>query len=81
MSQLREYIEKHPSQTQRLIGVDYAQLIELIKQAENLHNKKQQVVEQKKTKLIKGGGGRQQKLNLSNPFLLRLYHFSKNMQQ
>lgn len=74
MSQLREYIEKHPSQTKRLIGGDYAQLIELIKQAENLHNQKQQVVEQKKTKLIKGGGGRQQKLNLSNPFLLKLVY-------
>ncbi len=40
MSQLREYIEKHPSETQRLVGVDYAQLIELIKQAENLQTAK-----------------------------------------
>ncbi len=74
MSQLREYIEKHPLETQRLVGVDYAQLIELIKQAENLHNQKQQVVEQKKTRLIKGGGGRQPKLNLSDQILLTLVY-------
>lgn len=74
MSQLREYIEKHSSETQRLVGVGYAQLIELIKQAENLHNQKQQVVEQKKTRLIKGGGGRQPKLNLSDQILLTLVY-------
>ena len=34
MSQLREYIEKHPSETQRMLGIDYDQLIQLITQAE-----------------------------------------------
>ena len=38
MSQLREYIEKHPSETQRLLGMDYDQLIELITHAQNLYN-------------------------------------------
>jgi len=33
MSQSREYIEKHPSETQRLLGRDYDQLIELITNA------------------------------------------------
>jgi nicotinamide riboside kinase len=37
MSYLREYIEKHPSETQRLLGIDYDQLIELITNAEDLY--------------------------------------------
>ncbi|MBD2186036.1 hypothetical protein H6S82_06875 [Planktothrix sp. FACHB-1355] len=36
MSQVREYIEKHPSETQRLVGVDYEQLIESIGLAERI---------------------------------------------
>jgi hypothetical protein len=38
MSQLREHIERHPSETTRLLGLDYDQLIELITHAENLYN-------------------------------------------
>lgn len=52
MSQLREYIEKHPSEAQRLVGLDYERLIELINQAESLHNQKQKAIEQKKTRII-----------------------------
>jgi len=72
MSLLREYIEKHPSEAQRLVGLDYAQLMELISQAERLHNQKQLAAEQKKTRIIKAGGGRQPKLSLSDQVLLTL---------
>lgn len=74
MSQLREYIEKHPSEAQRLVGVDYEQLIELIGLAERLHQQKQLAVEQRKTRIIKGGGGRQPKLNLTDQVLLTLVY-------
>ena len=33
MSQLREYLEKPPSETPRMLGIDYDQLIELITNA------------------------------------------------
>ncbi|MFB2967445.1 transposase family protein [Aerosakkonema sp. BLCC-F183] len=74
MSQLREYIEKHPSETQRLVGVDYEQLIELSGLAERLHKQKQLAAEQRKTRIIKAGGGRQPKLNLSDQVLLTLVY-------
>jgi hypothetical protein len=74
MSQLREYIEKHPSEAQRLVGPYYAQLMELISQAERLHNQKQLATEQKKTRIIKAGGGRQPKLSLSDQVLLTLIY-------
>jgi len=46
MSQLREHIERYPSETTRLLGLDYDQLIGLITHAENLYN------QQKKFKII-----------------------------
>jgi hypothetical protein len=74
MSQLRDYIQKHPSSAQRLVGLDYAQLMELIGQAERLHNQKKLADEQKKTRIIKAGGGRQPKLSLSDQVLLTLVY-------
>ena len=41
MSQLQEYIDKHPSETQRLLGMNYEQLMNLIVQAEGLQAQKQ----------------------------------------
>ena len=74
MSQLRDYIQKHPSEAQRLMGLYYAQLMELISQAERLHDRKQLAAEQKKTRIIKAGGGRQPKLSLRDQVLLMLIY-------
>jgi hypothetical protein len=74
MSQLKEYIETHPSEAKRLVGLDYEQLMELISQAERLHNQKQQVGELKKTRIIKSGGGRQPKLSRTDQVLLTLVY-------
>ena len=38
MSQLCEHIERHPSETTKLLGLDYDQLIGLITHSENLYN-------------------------------------------
>jgi hypothetical protein len=56
------------------VGLDYAQLMELIGQAERLHNQKKLADEQKKTRIIKAGGGRQPKLSLSDQVLLTLVY-------
>lgn len=74
MSQLREYIEKHPSETQRLVGLDYEPLMKLISHAEKLHHQKQRVAELEKTRLIKAGGGRPPKLSVSDQILLTLVY-------
>ena len=68
LSQLREYIEKHPSQTQRLLGMDYDKLIELITHAQNLYNHQKKLQEIHKTRLIKAGSGRQPKLAIATNF-------------
>ena len=53
MSQLREHIERYPSETTRLLGLDYDQLIKLITHAENLYNQQKKVHNNSKTSIIK----------------------------
>ncbi|WP_293359857.1 MULTISPECIES: hypothetical protein [unclassified Microcoleus] len=47
MSQLREYLEKHPSETQRMLGIDYDQLIQLIPNAENMYARQKEPINQR----------------------------------
>ncbi len=72
LSQLREYIEKHPSETERLLGMDYDQLIELITHAENLYNHPKKLEWIHKTRLIKAKAGSdlQPKLAIADQLLL-----------
>lgn len=72
MSQLREYLEKHPSETQRMLGIDYDQLIELITHAENLYARHKKQQESQKIRIIKPGSGRPPKLTLADQILLTL---------
>jgi len=58
MSDILSYIQNNPQETQRLIGVKYKQLKQLMKQAITLHTEKQQEREAKKIRIINKGGGR-----------------------
>jgi len=74
MSSIREYIEKNPQETQRLLGVDYEQLQQLIAQGEARHAQKQVEIEQSKVRLIKAGGGRKTKLAVPDQIILTLLY-------
>jgi hypothetical protein len=74
MSQLREHIERHPSETTRLLGLDYDQLIGLITHAENLYNQQKKVQDNSKIRIIKCGGGRPPKLDIADQILLTLVY-------
>ena len=41
MSSIVNYIEENPKETQRLIGLEYVQLQQLIQNASRLHHEKQ----------------------------------------
>ena len=43
-----DYIQKHPQETKRLLGIDYEQLEKLLEQGKLLHQRKQEEIEQKK---------------------------------
>jgi hypothetical protein len=55
MSDILDYIKNNPQETQRLVGLKYEQLEQLIKQAIALHNQKQQDIEAKKVRIINKG--------------------------
>lgn len=74
MSSLSRYIEKDSHETQRLVGLKYEQLEQLINLASALHNKKQAEVEAQKIRIINKGGGRKVKLSIEEQILLTLVY-------
>ena len=74
MNSIPGYIEKHPKEAQRLVGLNYDQLKQLIKQAIAIHTEAESEVELKKTRIIKKGGGRKRKLSLEEQILLTLIY-------
>ncbi len=74
MNSIPGYIDKHPQETQRLVGLNYGQLKKLIKQAIALHRQVDSEAELKKTRIIKKGGGRKTKLSLEEQILLTLIY-------
>ena len=74
MSSILDYIEHNPQETQRLVGLKYEQLEQLIKQAIALHTQKQQEIEAKKVRIINKGGGCKVKLSTEQQILLTLIY-------
>ncbi|MEI2579024.1 transposase family protein [Scytonema sp. PRP1] len=74
MSDILGYIKKNHQETQRLVGLKYEQLEQLIKQALALHTQKQEEVEAQKVRIINKGGGRKVKLSTEEQILLTLIY-------
>jgi DDE superfamily endonuclease/Helix-turn-helix of DDE superfamily endonuclease len=74
MSSILSHIEENPQDTQRLIGLGYPELQQLIQNAERLHNEKQVLLESEKTRIITGGGGRKPKLSIPEQIILTLVY-------
>ncbi len=68
------HIEETPQDTQRLIGLGYPELQQLIQNAERLHNEKQAVLLSQKTRIIAGGGGRKSKMSVPEQIILTLVY-------
>ena len=74
MSDVLGYIKNNPQETQRLIGLKYEQLEQLIHLAIALHTQKQQEAEAQKVRIIKKGGGRKVKLSTEEQIILTLIY-------
>ena len=74
MSDILNHIEENHKETQRLIGLEYKQLQQLLQNAERLHHEKQALVESKKVRIIAGGGGRKPQLSLPAKIILTLVY-------
>ncbi|MDZ7963320.1 MAG: transposase family protein [Aulosira sp. DedQUE10] len=74
MSDILNHIEENLKETQRLIGLEYEQLQQLIQNAEQLNHEKQALQESKKVRIIAGGGGRKPKLSMKEQIILTLVY-------
>jgi len=74
MSSILEHINQNPTDTKRLIGLEYTELQKLIENAEKLHQEKQALLESKKIRIISGGGGRKPKLSTPEQIILTLIY-------
>ncbi len=74
MSSVLDYIKNNPQETQRLIGLKYDQLEQLINLASALHTEKQKEIEAQKVRIINIGGGRKVKLSTEEQILLTLIY-------
>jgi hypothetical protein len=79
MSDILNHIEENPKETQRLIGLEYEQLQQLIQNAERLHHEKQALLESKKNRIIASGGGRKPKLSIKEQIILTLVYLRHMM--
>ncbi len=74
MTNIVGHIDKNPDEAQRLIGLKYDQLQQLIQNAQSLHNQKLAKQEEEKIRIIKAGGGRKVKLSAKEQILLTLIY-------
>jgi hypothetical protein len=74
-----KYIKQHPQEVQRLLGISYEQLEQLIEQGKLLHQLKQENCEKKKIRIIKAGGGKPAKLSIEEQIVLTLVYLRHNL--
>jgi hypothetical protein len=74
-----KYIKQHSQEVQRLLGISYEQLEQLIEQGKLLHQLKQENCEKKKIRIIKAGGGKPAKLSIEEQIVLTLVYLRHNL--
>lgn len=74
-----DYIQNHPQETKRLLGIDYDQLTKLIELGKLLQQKKQEEIEEKKMRIIQAGGGRNYKLSEEEQIILMLVYLRQHL--
>lgn len=74
MNSILDHIEENQKETQRLIGLEYIELQQLIQNAEKLHHEKQALLAERKFRIIAGGGRRKPKLSISEQIVLTLVY-------
>jgi len=77
MSLILEYLEKHPKEAKRLIGITAAQFQELSSYAEILSHEKSELIEKNKVRINQKGAGCKPKLSVKEQVLLTLVYLSQ----
>jgi hypothetical protein len=74
MDSISDFIDHNPSQTKRLLGIDYQRFNQLVEEAQLLDEKQQEDIESTTRRLIAKGSGRKPKLSIRNQILLTLIY-------
>jgi cell division septum initiation protein DivIVA len=74
-----EYIQKHPKQTKRLLGIDYNELEQIIEQGKIAHQNQKEETEKKKIRINRAGGGNHPKLSEEQQIVLTLIYLRHNL--
>lgn len=74
MNKTLEYINNHPKETKRIMGITYKQLMKLIENAQRIEKEKKQEIAKTEKRLIKAGGGRKKTLTHEEEIILTLYY-------
>ncbi len=73
------YIQTHPQETKRLLGINYEQLLELIEYLKLLEKQENEQGEKKKIRLNKSGGGRDEKISKEEQIILTLVYLRHHL--
>lgn len=73
------YIQNHPKETKRLLGIDYAQLQQLIDYLKFLEDKANTAEEVKKIRINRSGGGRDDKIRKEEQIILTLIYLRHHL--
>jgi hypothetical protein len=68
------YIQQHPEEVKRLLGISFEQLQQLIEQGKVVHQIKQENSEKSRVRIIKAGGGKPAKLLIEEQIVLTLVY-------
>ena len=74
MTQILEYINNHPKEIKRVIGITDEQFKKLVGNAQKLALKKRQAIASQEKRLIKAGGVRKKSLKVEEEIILTLYY-------
>jgi hypothetical protein len=74
-----EYVNAHPKETKRMLGISYQDLQQFIGQAEKRHQDIQTQKEQTETRLIAKGGGRKASLSQAEQIVLTLTYLRQHL--
>lgn len=74
-----QYIQSHPKEVKRLLGIDYEQLEQLLELGKHLNKKQRAEIEKNKVRLIQSGGGNHSKLLEEEQIILMLVYLRHNI--
>jgi hypothetical protein len=73
------YIQNHPQETRRLLGIDYGQLEQLLELGKLLEQKQKEEMEKTQKRLLKMGGGNHPKLSKEEQIILMLVYLRHHL--